>query len=114
MAKYNWHFAGGTAIVNTLTRQAWRADDWNEGDWNDFIAASENARWFTVRRMPTLEGDCVCPRCRIGMDPRRHALSRLTNAVCAESIYVCSDCGVEEAILQWHNKGIPVDWRESK
>lgn len=112
MAKHNWHFAGGTAIVNTLTRKAWRADDWTLAEWQAFENSNETEKHRTVAKLETLNGVCVCPRCRIAMDPRRPALSRLTNAVCSERIYVCSDCGVEEAILQWHNNGVPVDWRK--
>lgn len=112
MAQHNWHWAGTTAIVNTLTQQAWDCRRWDVTDWEIFEHFDEMQKWNTVRDMEQLNGPCVCPRCKYAMDPRRPALSRLTRGDVAERIYVCSDCGAEEAILQFHNNGIPVDWRK--
>lgn len=112
MAKHNWHWASGTAVVNTLTKEAWDARHWDIRDWNLFECHDEMDKWGQVDEMKKLNGPCVCPRCKGAMDPRRPALSRLTRTTTDERIYVCSDCGVDEAILQFHNGGIPVDWRK--
>jgi DNA-directed RNA polymerase subunit RPC12/RpoP len=110
--RHNWHWAEGTALVNTLTKQAWDCRHWDVMDWEMFNEGfDEMQRWDAVREMEQLNGPCICPRCRHAMDPRRPALSRLTRMDDTERIYVCSPCGSEEAILQFHNKGIAVDWR---
>jgi len=111
MAKHNWHWANMTAVVNTLTKQAWNADYWTLDDWHEFVSKDESGRQAHCENMDELTGQCVCPRCHGAMDPRRPALSRLTRDASSDPILVCSDCGVEEAILQWHNNGVPVDWR---
>lgn len=112
MAQHNWHWADSSAIVNTLTQQAWDCRKWDFVDWEMFQFADEMEKWKTVNEMTQIAGPCVCPRCRYAMDPRRVALSRLTRVSEDNRIYVCSSCGTEEAILQFHNNGIPVDWRE--
>jgi predicted RNA-binding Zn-ribbon protein involved in translation (DUF1610 family) len=50
-----------------------------------------------------------CPRCGDAM-PQYPALSRLSTA--DNHIYVCSTCGVEEAIQQYNNDGIAIEWRK--
>ena len=57
--------------------------------------------------------ETLCPRCGKGLHPSHNALSRLTE-IGGTPIYVCSDCGVEEAIQQWNNNGVAVDWRKEK
>jgi hypothetical protein len=109
--RHNWHWAEGTSIVNTLTQRAWDARHLSVQEWDQFDWLPENDKWKVVENMQELKGDCICPRCREAMDPRRPALSRLTRMDDTERIYVCSPCGSEEAILQFHNKGIAVDWR---
>lgn len=49
-----------------------------------------------------------CPRCHFPIEVYP-ALSRLSTPT--ESIYVCSTCGVDEAIQQFNNNGVAVDWR---
>lgn len=112
MARHNWQWAEGTAIVNTLTQDAWDARAMSMDEWNRFDLLPEMGKWNVVEGMDKLNGPCICPRCKCAMDPRRPALSRLTRTTTEERIYVCSDCGVDEAILQFHNNGVPVDWRE--
>lgn len=109
--RHNWHWAEGTAIVNTLTKKAWDARHFSVQEWEQFDWLPETHKWKVTENMEELQGECICPRCRNAMDPRRPALSRLTRIDDTERIYVCSDCGVDEAILQFNNKGIPVDWR---
>jgi hypothetical protein len=111
MAQHNWHWATTTAVVNTLTNQAWDSEKMTMKEWYQFEVLPELEKWKYVKDMEELNGPCVCPRCKCAMDPRRPALSRLTRTATEERIYVCSDCGVDEAILQFHNGGIPVDWR---
>jgi hypothetical protein len=50
-----------------------------------------------------------CPRCEDVMS-QYPALSRLSTPT--EHIYVCSTCGVDEAIQQYNNDGVAVDWRK--
>jgi hypothetical protein len=52
-----------------------------------------------------------CPRCEDVMS-QYPALSRLSTPT--EHIYVCSTCGVDEAIQQYNNDGVAVDWRKTK
>lgn len=58
--------------------------------------------------------DTKCPRCDEAMQPPRVALSRLTRGEQDVPLYVCPDCGVTEAIEQWNNNGVAVDWRKEK
>jgi hypothetical protein len=50
-----------------------------------------------------------CPRCEDTMS-EYPALSRLSTA--DNHIHVCSACGVDEAIQQYNNDGVAVDWRK--
>lgn len=50
-----------------------------------------------------------CPWCKEGM-PEHPALSRLSTD--EERIYVCSECGIIEALMQFDNGGVPYDWRK--
>jgi len=49
-----------------------------------------------------------CPWCKEPMS-EHPALSRLSTA--DERIYVCSECGIIEALMQFDNGGVPYDWR---
>jgi|LakMenEpi03Aug12_release.lakeMendotaPanAssembly.Ray.scaffolds.fasta_scaffold6236852_1 hypothetical protein len=59
-----------------------------------------------------MRDDNMCPRCFMTYEGRP-ALSRLTRGDVPERdrIYVCSDCGVLEALEQHNRGGIPHDWR---
>jgi|Laugresu1bdmlbdd_1035124.scaffolds.fasta_scaffold08656_3 hypothetical protein len=48
-----------------------------------------------------------CPRC-LGEMPKYPALSRISTPT--NKIYVCSWCGVDEAMLQFKNNGVAVQW----
>jgi ribosomal protein L37AE/L43A len=50
-----------------------------------------------------------CPRCEYPIEVYP-ALSRLSTA--DNKIWVCSTCGVDEAIQQYNNDGVAVDWRK--
>jgi len=56
----------------------------------------------------------TCPRCWEPMVPPRVALSRLTRGEHEDRLYVCPDCGTLEAIEQYNNNGVAVDWRKEK
>jgi len=53
-------------------------------------------------------GSPICPRCgQVNMKPRIHtnAMSRVAD------IYVCDDCGTDEALRNWANIPLPIeDW----
>lgn len=50
-----------------------------------------------------------CPWCKCTM-PEHPALSRLSTE--KDRIYVCSECGVLEAVLQYDRGGQAYDWRK--
>lgn len=54
----------------------------------------------------------ICPRCNEEMGPIRPALSRLTRGDERPQVWVCAFCGVQEAIDQYANNGVAVDWRK--
>lgn len=114
--QYNWSLVGN-AIVNSFLRKSWDATQMSFDYFEDvFMPMPENDKWqFLMEQFDQLQGQCVCPRCRYAFDPRRKALSRLSSDASDENaIWVCSSCGTEEALLQWHNNGVAVDWREEK
>lgn len=111
--QYNWYLVDN-AIVNTFIGKSWDATQVSNDYFVDvFMPMPENDKWkFMMEQFEQLDGTCVCPRCKYAMDPRRKALSRLSESASThDAIWVCSICGNEEAILQWHNKGVAVDWR---
>lgn len=55
----------------------------------------------------TNNNNTPCPRCSCKMPDHVGALSRIDNVT-----YICSECGIIEAILQWN--GLLTDWREDK
>jgi RNase P subunit RPR2 len=58
--------------------------------------------------------ETLCPRCNKTMQPPRVALSRLTRGEQDVPLYVCPQCGLDEAIEQFANNGVAVDWRKEK
>lgn len=53
-----------------------------------------------------------CPRCGHVMGDMHPALSRLSRGKDDEQRWVCSPCGVEEAIEAYANNGVVYDWRK--
>jgi hypothetical protein len=53
-----------------------------------------------------------CPRCHKAFGDMPPALSRLTRGDDGPRVYLCAFCGVQEAIDQYANNGIAIDWRK--